>query len=385
MYPLIISLLLIVILGLFVYATRLREEQEMMRHELRRVLEAGAGRVEDQDTELSWRRALCNLSPLAILVTDHHKEVLYVNPTARRLFGPVQTGEAAIARVRQHRLDEMLDTALETGQAGPDVVTLRDKLFLVHAAGWSHSATDHGAFLMLEDVTELRRLARARREMVSNLSHELRTPLTSIKLMTESLLAGGLNDEQLERKLVGRIATENDALIRLVEDLTILSGIESGRMPLTLERVNLREVVEMRLQRLEAQRASRGLCFRMESPEAPVVELDRERFGQVLTNLLDNAIKFSPEDGTIHISIEEHSNQTVLTIEDEGPGIAPHELPRIFERFYKGDRARTRSDAGGTGLGLAIVKHLVEAHGGAITALSPPGHGAVFRITLPRG
>jgi signal transduction histidine kinase len=201
--------------------------------------------------------------------------------------------------------------------------------------------------------------------------------------MTETLLDIGDEEVELVHRLATRIATENDAMIRLVEDLTALNWIESGRTPLRLERTNLREMVETRLQRLAPQLEVKNLHFEVTGVDEAIVALDPERFGQVLTNILDNAIKFSPAGSTVHLEICRGDGVTTLAIRDEGPGILSTDLPRIFERFYKGDRVRTRSSASGTGLGLAIAKHLVEAHGGSIRAESDFGNGATFIITLP--
>lgn len=378
------SLLLLLLLFLLsLYVRRLRRTQQALRHELRRVLRAGAGQVETQERELRWQRTLAKVGPLPVLVTDTHKGLLFANPAAEAHFGAIRVGEGAIERLRDHNLEGVLDEALSHGEAGPRVVEVHDQYWLASAHAWPGSSpSESGAALILQDVTDLQRLARARRDMAANLSHELRTPLASVKLMTETLLTGGLDDPALARRLVTRIATENDALIRLVEDLTALTWIESGRTPLRLERLNLRELVEMRLHRLTPHQELKQLHFALHGSAIPIIALDAERFGQVLTNLLDNAIKFSPVGGTIHLTMEQDDEATTLTIRDEGPGIQPADLPRIFERFYKGDRARTRG--GGTGLGLAIARHLVEAHGGTLTAANHPTRGAIFTLTLPK-
>jgi two-component system phosphate regulon sensor histidine kinase PhoR len=370
--PLIVLLIvaLAIAAALFYYSTRLRAERQTLQRELRRVLRAGAGRVEAQHEELSWLRALSEDVPMPVVVTDENRRMIYANPAAEQLFGEVRTGEGAIARLRHHRLEGMLATALEKGHSEPESIEMPgEQHYLAVAYAWpAESSQWGGALLFLQDVTERDRLARARRDMAANLSHELRTPLSSIKLLSESLLGSITEEPDLARKFALRIAAENEALIRLVEDLTTLAAIESGRTPLRLERINLRELVSERLQRLAPQQEQKRLRFDLDSPECPIVALDPERFGQILNNLLDNAIRFSPEGGSIHLSIRETPEGTTLTIRDEGSGILPKDLPRIFERFYKGDTARTRAGSDGTGLGLAIVRHLVEAHGGSIKA-----------------
>lgn len=379
------SLLLLSLLFLLsVYVRRLRRQHHALRHELRRVLRAGAGQVETQERELRWQRTLATVGPIPVLVTDARKQLLFANPAAETHFGAIRVGEGAIERLRDHNLESVLDEALSHGEAGARVVEVNDQYWLASAQAWpGGNPNESGAVLILQDVTELQRLSRARRDMAANLSHELRTPLASVKLMSETLLTGGLDDPGLARRLVTRIATENDAMIRLVEDLTALTWIETGRTPLRLERLNLRELVEMRLQRLAPHQELKRLHFALDGSPCAIVALDPERFGQVLTNLLDNAIKFSPVGGTIHLTLAQDDEATTLTLRDEGPGIQPADLPRIFERFYKGDRARTRGSSAGTGLGLAIARHLVEAHGGTLTAANHPTRGALFTITLP--
>ncbi|HEX8681279.1 MAG TPA: ATP-binding protein [Ardenticatenaceae bacterium] len=384
MEPLIAIILLLVIAALLIHTSRLQAERATWQGEVRRVLRAAEGQTEAQEAELAWRRVLSDTAPLSIVVTDEQKRLLYANEAAQRLFGPYEAGEGAIQRLRDHNLEALLDEALQEGQAQSLVVHVKEQQFLASARAWAsaHKAVA-GTALFLQDITQLNRLARARRDMAANLSHELRTPLSSVKLMTETLLDLGREEPELVHRLATRIATENDAMIRLVEDLTALNWIESGRTPLRLERANLREVVERRLQRFAPQLELKQLRFELAAPDEAIVALDTERFAQVLTNVLDNAIKFSRPGGTIHLASARRDSVTTLSIRDEGPGILSTDLPRIFERFYKGDRVRTRSSASGTGLGLAIAKHLVEAHGGTIRAESQFGHGATFIITLP--
>lgn len=381
---LLLVFLLLVILGLFFYSSRLQQDRQALQSEMRRVLRAAAGQVGAQEVELAWHRALAEEAPFPLIATDQTKRLLFANAAAQQLFGAYAVGEGAIQRLRDHHLEALLDEALRRGQAQAVMVSLHDQQFLASARAWSDSyKAVAGAVLVLQDVTRLNRLARARRDMASNLSHELRTPLSSVKLMAETLLDGGNEEPELAHRLAARIATENDAMIRLVEDLTALNWIESGRTPLRLERTNLRDIVDLRLHRLVPQLEMKRVRVELTGTEQALVALDPERFGQVLTNILDNAIKFSPANSTIHLTICRGEGVTTLAIQDEGPGILSTDLPRIFERFYKGDRVRTRSSASGTGLGLAIAKHLVEAHGGSLRAESDFGHGATFIITLP--
>ncbi len=380
------TLLLLVLLGaLGLLVVRLRRERNELRQQLRHVLRADAGRAAAQNFEIGWLRALASMVPVPLLITDRSKQVLYANPAAEEIFGPVEPGEGAIKRLRHHLLESLLERALSDGHSEPQFVDLlgeRHMRAVAHAWATPDGAPG-GAILLLEDMTELTRLVRARRDMVANLSHELRTPLASMKLMTDTLLGRAFEQPEMTHRFAIRLSTETDALIRLVEDLAALSLIESGRMPLWLERTNLRELVAQRLHRLAPQAEQKQLSFHLNSPETVTVALDAERFGQVLTNLLDNAIKFSRKGGGIAVTIRATEEGTSLAIRDEGIGIPVKELPRIFERFYKGDRVRTRSDEAGSGIGLAIARHLVEAHGGTIEVESRVGQGTTFTILLP--
>lgn len=384
------ELLLLVVVLLFIslaalggHNLRLRRERSSLQWDLRRVLDAGNTKLAEVEREVTWYRAACYLSPDAVIITDSDKDILSANPTAESFFGKIKVGEAVIQRLREHHLETLIEKGLSGELIPPTTVELPEREVQARVSTWKNPHTiERGSVLYLRDVTELNRLMRARRDMVANISHELRTPLASIKLLAGTLLDGAIEESGMNRKLVNRIATENEALIRLVEDLTALNFIETGRMPLHLEKVDLRILVEQRLQRLQPQMELKEMRYRVLGMESAEVDLDSERFGQVLTNIFDNAIKFSPPKSRLTATITHADKETVLEITDEGPGIMPHDLPRIFERFYKGDRSRTRT-GGGTGLGLAIAKHLVEAHGGTITARNNDIDGATFRIVLP--
>jgi two-component system phosphate regulon sensor histidine kinase PhoR len=380
---LVVILLTISLAALGGHNLRLRRERSELQWSLRRVLDAGSAKQAEVERQVAWYRAACQLSPDAILITNTDKEIVAENGTAVAFFGKGKAGDALIQRVREHHLERLLDKALQAKAVPPTLVELPERQVQARVATWQSTPEEEGgAVLYVRDVTELNRLMRARRDMVANISHELRTPLASIKLIAGTLLDGAIDEPGMNRKLVNRVATENEALIRLVEDLTALNFIETGRMPLHLEKTDLRVLVEQRLQRLQPQMELKEMRYRVLGEESAIVDLDSERFGQVLTNIFDNAIKFSPMKSRLTATLSRADSTTVLEITDEGPGIMPHDLPRIFERFYKGDRSRTRT-GGGTGLGLAIAKHLVEGHGGMITARNNDITGATFRIELP--
>jgi two-component system, OmpR family, phosphate regulon sensor histidine kinase PhoR len=257
--------------------------------------------------------------------------------------------------------------------------------------------------LTIEDLTRLHHLETVRRDFVANVSHELRTPLASVKLLAETVQNALDHDPEAARIFAQRIEAEVDSLSQLVSELLELSRIESGRAPLRLAPTDIREVIAETVVRVENLAELQEVHLRLAWEDAecadkiealPLALADGPRIGQVLLNLIHNSIKFTPKGGTITVGVEHTSvDPQMLTIwvRDTGVGISEEDLLRIFERFYKVDRARTRGskpeartdEPGGTGLGLAIARHVVEQHGGRIWAESKPGRGSVFRFTLP--
>ena len=234
--------------------------------------------------------------------------------------------------------------------------------------------------LALQDVSEVQRLGRARRDFVANISHDLRTPLASIRLLVDTLQAGALNDQKAAAEMLSKIGIEVDALTQLARELLDLAMIESGQMPLKLERTDLSDLVQAQIERFAPQARSKQQSLVLDIPPGTCALADGEMIGRVLSNLLHNACKFTPSGGQISVGAHLDNDNVTVWVADTGPGISPEDLTRIFERFYKVDRARGQS---GTGLGLAIARHIVEGHGGRIWAESSLGHGATFRFTLP--
>jgi two-component system, OmpR family, phosphate regulon sensor histidine kinase PhoR len=245
-----------------------------------------------------------------------------------------------------------------------------------------------GAILVLHDVTRVRRLESMRADFVANVSHELRTPLTAIRGYAETLLGGALDDRARALQFLQVIERHSERLSRLIEDLLTLSDLELGRTELHPEPFELAGIVEGVLEVLQPKAEGKGIDLRMDVPESlPAVLVDRDQIEQVLINLIDNAIKYTPAGGRVRVSAaardSEDRGAVEIRVVDSGIGIPEKDIPRLTERFFRVDRARSR-ELGGTGLGLAIVKHIVQAHGGSLAIESRPQHGTTVRVGLPQ-
>lgn len=234
------------------------------------------------------------------------------------------------------------------------------------------------------DITQLERLERVRREFFANLSHELRTPLTAMLACSETLMAGAMEDPDDRKRFVEMLYKHATRMSALISGISDLSAIESGEVRLTLESLPLQRLVADTIALAKTQRSEIDIAFRISIPENVVVEADRTRLEQILYNMVDNAMKFNRPGGTVTVSAEEKDSCVAISVEDTGIGIAALDLPRVFERLYRGDKSRSQKIEG-AGLGLAIVKHLVHAHGGELTVVSSLGRGSRFTFTLPRG
>jgi two-component system, OmpR family, phosphate regulon sensor histidine kinase PhoR len=242
---------------------------------------------------------------------------------------------------------------------------------------------NRNCMVILQDLTRIHRLETVRRDFVSNISHELRTPIASLKALIETLRVAALDDPPAVQRFLNRAEEEVDALTQLVQELLELSRIESGKVPLRLKPTAVEEVVLLPVERLRAQAERNNLTLTMDIPlDLPPVLADASRIQQVIGNLVHNAVKFTPEGGMVEVQarLNEGGTAVVLAVIDTGVGIPTADLTRIFERFYKADRARS---GGGTGLGLAISRHLVKAHGGQLEVKSKEGKGSTFYFSLP--
>jgi two-component system phosphate regulon sensor histidine kinase PhoR len=325
-----------------------------------------------------------------VLITDNLSNVNLVNPAACRLLGIKETealGRSFAAVVRHHQLIDLWQRCQEQGREQLEAVEVGQDLFLQAVVTPFPQKGAPGYLVILQDLTQVRRLQTMRRDFISNLSHELRSPLASLRAVVETLADGALEDRPAAIRFLERAEREVDTMTQMVDELTELSQIESGQIRLRLAPIAVCDLVTVPLERLRPQAERAGLTIKVKlGDELPPVVVDKERIQQVVTNLIHNAIKFTPSGGRIEISANEEDGadgRTILVeVRDTGIGIPKPDLPRIFERFYKLDRARTRG-RGGTGLGLAIARHIVQAHGGQLWAVSKEGKGSIFYFTLP--
>jgi two-component system phosphate regulon sensor histidine kinase PhoR len=297
-------------------------------------------------------------------------------------------GRPLIETCRDPELQELLRETVTTGvQVSLREITLAGEAKRSLAVSVAPLADDIGFVLVFHDITAIKRLEAMRRDFVANVSHELRTPLTAIRGYAETLLSGALDDPVRARTFLGVIDRHSERLSRLIDDLLTLSDLELGTSPLKREAVLLEALVDEVFEIL-GEKAERGKVTLVKGlpPGLPLLLGDSDRLQQVLINLADNAVKYTPAGGTVTISAQVVSNGEAPSVEvcvnDTGGGIPTDELPRLTERFYRVDKARSR-ELGGTGLGLAIVKHIVQAHGGKLSIASTVHVGTSVRFSVP--
>jgi two-component system phosphate regulon sensor histidine kinase PhoR len=337
------------------------------------------------DAERKRSAAVLDNMAGGVLITDHEGRVRLINPAAARLLGTTQ--EEAMGRTfaqvaRDHRLIGLWRACADEGQEQVEVVEMDGRSRFLQAIVTCLQQTDQRTCLViLQDLTRVRQLETVRRDFISNVSHELRTPLASLKVLVDTLREGALTEDPgAARRFLDHMEAEVDALAQMVQELLELSRIESGQAPFRLTPVEVSDVVLVPVERLAPQAQRAELVLTVDLPSGlPRVLADTERARQVVTNLVHNAIKFTPQGGQVTVSAEAQDDEVVVSVQDTGIGIPAGDLPRIFERFYKTDRARA---GGGVGLGLAIARHIIQAHGGRIWVDSVEGRGSTFHFTL---
>jgi two-component system phosphate regulon sensor histidine kinase PhoR len=326
------------------------------------------------------------LEPVLVVAAD--RTVADLNSAARALFPlPADVGQTLIQVTRSVELDALAADCLGEGAdldrqvlIGRGQQPYRARAALASSPGAGEQV--RGVVIWLQDLSELQRLGRARRDFVANISHELRTPITSIRLLVDTLRGTAPVDAAARDDLLEKISVETEALAQLAQELLDLAQIESGQTLVRMVAAPVAQLVGSVTDRLGPQAERKHQTITVDVPPGLIALADTAQVTRALGNLLHNAIKFTPDEGRIWVTASRLDGDIMLEVADTGRGIPPQDLPRVFERFFRGDRSRT---SGGTGLGLAIAKHVVEAHGGRIWVESEgrSGRGAVFRFTLP--
>lgn len=322
-----------------------------------------------------------------VLITDSKGLILLMNPSFQDILGIKENfvGRPVLECIRNQEIYSCIDQAFKTHQLQKvDVQILVDsktRYLDVHTVPWGVKESHQGMVVVIYDITGIKKLEDVRKEFVANVSHELKTPLTSVLGYAETLLHGALTDTEAARPFVEKIQKNATQLKSLVEDILKLSEIESGQMEVHYEPISLQEMIGT-LTREFMDKTSQIHLVEKIDPNLGTIKADPNILRHVLSNLIDNAIKYTSPQGEVIIWTKSFSDHLQIGIKDNGIGISKEDLPRIFERFYRVDKARSRA-MGGTGLGLAIVKHLIQIHGGKITVSSQLNEGSEFVIELP--
>ena len=341
-------------------------------------------KIDALELERSVFSAILEKMTDGVIIVDSHGILKLVNPAIENMFKINQgqvIGRPLAEALRHPSIDELWQLCSETGEVEHIIFELNTRLSLQGMATPLGPAFPGSILLLFQDITRRIQIEAMRRDFISNVSHELRTPLAALKALTETLRDGALDDPPAAQRFLDRMETEIDALSLMITELLELSRIESGRVPLQLTPTPPLEIILPAYERLCLQAERADLTFDISCSESlPPVLADAVRVQQVMINLMHNAIKFTPAGGQVTAGADLSSTSVLFWVRDTGIGISAEELPRVFERFYKVDRARSSK---GTGLGLAIARHLVEAHGGKIWVHSEPGKGSTFFFTIP--
>lgn len=321
-----------------------------------------------------------------VMVIDAREQLVYANPAARALLeisDRTTPGRPLLEAVRSPGIEAAMKAALVTGRLHRSELDLprKDRTVALTASPLAGSAAS-GVVLVLQDVTELRRLERVRREFVSNVSHELKTPLTHIQAYADTLADGAIDDPDNCRKFLDRIIEQAVRLQALIADLLQLARIESQEGTVDLEPLDLRAEVARSIEEHQAEATASDVILQVQYRDSPLVLADAKGLQQIVDNLLANALKYTPAGGSVTVVVSQIERFGVFEVVDTGIGISREDQLRVFERFYRVDRARTRA-VGGTGLGLAIVKHLVQLYAGRIDLSSELGKGSRFTVQIP--
>ncbi len=354
-------------------------------NELSETLEDLFFTISDREGKL---QAILSSIDAGVVAVNLQRKVMLANKAAAELFrtdSEKMIGKNQFEATKNERLSHLLEETMDTKQSVSKEIRLHpgsERMLAVTSSPLEdENSNSLGAVAIMRDITALRHLEQMRQEFVANVSHELRTPLTSIKGFVETLLNGNLDDRELLTRFLGIIGTETDRMILLINDLLDLSHIESGKQPLNIENVDMKEIFDDTILILQSKAKERNITLENNIYNPVIVRGDAKLLRQVAINLVDNGVKYTPKGGKVWIEAIAGLDSVEFIVNDNGLGIGSEHLDRIFERFYRVDKGRARH-MGGTGLGLAITKHIVDKHKGSICAESRTGKGTKMRLTL---
>ena len=323
----------------------------------------------------------------ALLVVDSNRRVILTNDMFRKLFTlpEISVGTPLLEILRNPALDQAIANASGRGESIRSELTVDASQIEIHAVATRNDAGEiTGALVLFHDITELKKMDQIRRDFVANVSHELRTPLSILRGYIETLLDNPKTSREELLRILGVMERHSKRLDLLAQDLLTLAHLESANPNLQLGNVDLPSFFEEMVRDWEKKLATKQLNVIVDvPPNAPMIRADQQRLQEALYNLLDNAVKYSREHGEIRLIARQRDEEIVLNVSDNGIGISEEDLPRIFERFYRVDKARSTESIYGTGLGLAIVKHVAQLHGGRVEAESEINKGTTIRVVLP--
>lgn len=360
--------------------------------DLSRALNNMADEIKDKVNNISSEKAkleaILHSMFEGVMLTNEKGEILLMNPSIRKLFlvDSPPHGKRPLEIIRNNPVQDLVSRVLKDKEASSQEVEINaseHKSIMINGVPIIKEGVLEGAVFVFHDITEIKRLEEIRKDFVANVSHELRTPISSIKGYAETLLDGKVDNENTAKEFMNIIYQDSNRLANLIDDLLDLSKIESGKIKMEFEPLEISPIINRCVNVLEKSARDKSISIKIDIPPClPKILGDHKRLLQVFLNLLDNAIKYTPANGSIKIIASGKEREVQVDIADTGIGISEKDLPRIFERFYRVDKARSR-ELGGTGLGLSIVKHIIQAHSGQVWVQSKPGIGSTFSFVLP--